>query len=59
MNISENEMKKILYDYHSLNDKLSVLEKKHKEEMVKLGELEKEYDFDEDYLNIEAAKIET
>ena len=30
MNISENEMKKILYDYHSLNDKLSVLEKEHK-----------------------------
>ena len=59
MNISENEMKKISHDYHSLNDKLGVLEEEHKKEMVKLGELEKEYDFAEDFLNIEAAKIKT
>lgn len=59
MKISENEMKKISHDYHSLNDKLGVLEEEHKEEIDKLDELEKEYDFAEDYLNIEAAKVET
>lgn len=58
--VNENiEMKKILHDYHSLNDKLGVLEEEHKKEMVKLGELEKEYDFADDFLNIEAAKIKT
>lgn len=59
INLSKKDMEQISSEYHSLTEKLNNLEKEYNEEAKISNELDSEYEFTSDYLNIESAKVET